>query len=115
MSGDRANPFGNLDRFKPKTTEPERTEEPVEVRTVAERTGFQSREAPPKRKRRGRRSNRTRAFTTKMTPDYHALVYEIADGEIDGQERLVSEVIEQALDALMRNIAPERAGDSNRT
>lgn len=110
MTGDRANPFGNLDRFKPKTTqtEPESSPEPIEVKAVAERTGFKSREAPPKRKRRGRRSNRTRAFTTKMTPDYHALVYEIADGEVDGQERLVSEVIEQALDALIREIRVAR-------
>ncbi|MGI9505286.1 MAG: hypothetical protein ACR2RE_19780 [Geminicoccaceae bacterium] len=108
MTGDRANPFGNLDRFKPKANEPERSPEAIDVKAVAERTGFQSREAPPKRKRRGRRSNRTRAFTTKMTPDYHALVYEIADGEVDGQERLVSEVIEQALDALIREISVAR-------
>jgi len=115
MVGERANPFGNLNRFKPKDPEPEleRGDEQPNVKTLAERSGFPSREAPPKRKRRGKRSGRTRAFTTKMTPDYHALVYEIADGEIDGRERLVSEVIEQALDALMREIdaRPEdRAG-----
>jgi hypothetical protein len=46
-----------------------------------------------------------------MTPDYHSLVYAIADGEIDGRERLVSEVIEQAIDALMREIGIERAGE----
>jgi hypothetical protein len=108
MSGDRANPFGDLDRFKPRTPEPD-LDDRATVKTLAERSGFQSREAPPKRKRRGRRSNRTRAFTTKMTPDYHELVYQIADGEIDGRERLVSEVIEQALDALLREIAPDRA------
>jgi hypothetical protein len=112
MTGERANPFGNLDRFKPKTTEPkaadDRRDDQKNVKTVAERSGFSSREAPPpKRKRRGRRSGRTRAFTTKMTPDYHDLVYQIADGEIDGRERLVSEVIEQALDALLREIAPQ--------
>ena len=45
-----------------------------------------------------------------MTPDYHELVYQIADGEIDGKERLVSEVIEQALDALMREITTEPKG-----
>jgi hypothetical protein len=110
MTGERANPFGNLDRFKPRETEPVAVDDGPSLKSVAERTGFQSREAPPKRKRRGRRSNRTRAFTTKMTPDYHELVYQIADGEIDGRERLVSEVIEQALDALVRQIAPERAG-----
>ncbi len=106
MSGERANPFGNLDRFKPKTAETSTVDDQPSVKTVAERSGFSSREAPPKTKRRGRRSNRTRAFTTKMTPDYHELVYQIADGEIDGRERLVSEVIEQALDALIREIAP---------
>lgn len=106
MSIERANPFGNLDRFKPKGAEPEPADERPSVKTVAERTGFQSREAPAKRKRRGRRSGRTRAFTTKMTQDYHDLVYRIADGEIDGQERLVSEVIEQALDSLLRDIKP---------
>ena len=110
MTADRANPFGNLDRFKPKTAEPDPGHDQAAVKQVAERTGFQSREAPEKRRRRGRRSGRTRAFTTKMTPDYHALVYQIADGEIDGQERLVGEVIEQALDALMREIASGRTG-----
>lgn len=124
MSADRANPFGNLDRFKPKAEEPDVVtndrdddeDERASVKTVAERSGFQSREvpaaaSPPTRKRRGRRSGRTRAFTTKTTPDYHALIYQIADGEIDGRERLVGEVIEQAIDALMREIAPERAGE----
>ncbi|MGI9491341.1 MAG: hypothetical protein ACR2QF_02830 [Geminicoccaceae bacterium] len=108
MAGERANPLGNLDRFKPKGAKPDLDTEPVDVRTIAERSGFESRESPAKKKRRGRRSGRTRAFTTKMTPDYHQLVYQIADGEIDGQERLVSEVIEQAIDALMREIATER-------
>ena len=110
MTGERANPFGNLDRFKPKTAEPIAVGDQPSVKTVAERSGFPSREAPTKKKRRGRRSGRTRAFTTKMTPDYHDLVYRIADGEVDGEERLVSEVIEQALDALMREIAPAKAG-----
>jgi hypothetical protein len=106
MADDRANPFGNLDRFKPKGAKADPVDERTSVKAVAERSGFQSREAAPKRKRRGRRSNRTRAFTTKMTPDYHDLVYRIADGEIDGRERLVSEVIEQAIDALTREIVP---------
>jgi hypothetical protein len=106
MGNERANPFGNLDRFKPKAAGTLTVDDRPSVKSVAERTGFPSREAAPKRKRRGRRSNRIRAFTTKMTPDYHDLIYRIADGEIDGRERLVSEVIEQALDALMREIAP---------
>lgn len=107
MGNERANPFGNLERFKPAGVgAAPAAEEHSGVRTVAERSGFPSREAPPRRKRRGRRSGRTRAFTTKMTPDYHELVYRIADGEVDGRERLVSEVIEQAIDALMREIAP---------
>ncbi|MEM8950688.1 MAG: hypothetical protein AAGC99_15280 [Pseudomonadota bacterium] len=106
MAEERANPFGNLDRFKPKGAEPEPAGDPARVKTIAERSGFESREAPAKRKRRGRRSGRTRAFTTKMTPDYHDLVYRIADGEVDGQERLVSEVIEQSLEALLREITP---------
>lgn len=111
MTGDRANPFGNLDRFKTRTVEPELADDSTSVKALAERSGFRSREAPPKRKRRGRRSGRTRAFTTKMTPAYHDLVYQIADGEIDGRERLVSEVIEQAIDALLREIAPASGGD----
>lgn len=114
MTTDRVNPFGNLDRFKPKPKldEPATVDDQPSVKAVAERSGFQSREAPQpqKRKRRGRRSGRTRAFTTKTTPDYHALIYQIADGEVDGRERLVGEVIEQAIDALIREIAPERAG-----
>lgn len=112
MAGEqRANPFGNLGRFKPKTSEPAEPDQSASVKTVAERSGFPSREAPVRKKRRGRRSGRTRAFTTKMTQDYHDLVYRIADGEVDGRERLVSEVIEQALDALMREIRPEWAED----
>lgn len=106
----RANPFGNLERFKPKAAEPEEPDRSASVKTVAERSGFPSREVPAQKKRRGRRSGRTRAFTTKMTQGYHDLVYRIADGEIDGRERLVSEVIEQALDALLRELEPERAG-----
>ncbi|MGI9510959.1 MAG: hypothetical protein ACR2QJ_16585 [Geminicoccaceae bacterium] len=113
MKSARANPFGNLDRFRPKTTEPDTAADHANVKTVAERSGFQSREAAPKRKRRGRRSGRTRAFTTKTTPEYHALIYKIADGEVDGQERLVGEVIEQAIDALMHRIAPETAKDGD--
>lgn len=107
MTADRANPFGNLDRFKPKTEEPPAAapdDDQATVKTVAERSGFQSREAPQKRRRRGRRSGRTRAFTTKMTPEYHNLIYDLADGEIDGKERLVSEVVEQAIDALLREL-----------
>ena len=111
MTGERANPFGNLERFKPKVTEPITVDDRPSVKSVAERTGFSSREAPAQKRRRGRRSGRTRAFTTKMTPDYHDLVYRIADGEVDGRERLVSEVIEQALDALMRELGP-RAGET---
>jgi hypothetical protein len=113
MSEGRANPFADLTRFKPKTVESETEDDHAKLKTVAERTGFQSRESAPKRKRRGRRSGRTRAFTTKMTPEYHALIYQIADGEIDGQERLVGEVIEQAVDALMRNIAPRPEGQGS--
>lgn len=104
MADGRANPFGDLARFKPKDTETETEDDQEKLKTVAERSGFQSRESTPKRKRRGRRSGRTRAFTTKMTPEYHALIYQIADGEVDGRERLVGEVIEQAVDALMREI-----------
>lgn len=110
MNQERANPFGNLERFKPASTEQPPADDQHNVKEAAERSGFPSREAPPKRKRRGRRSNRIRAFTTKMTPDYHALVYRIADGEIDGKERLVSEVIEQAIDALLRDIEADGAG-----
>lgn len=110
MSEGRANPFGDLNRFKPATVEAETEDDQTRLKTVAERSGFQSRESAPKRKRRGKRSGRTRAFTTKMTPEYHALVYQIADGEIDGDERLVGEVIEQALDALMQKINPNQAG-----
>ena len=110
MSDTRANPFGNLDRFKPKPAEPLAADDRPSVKSVAERSGFPSREAPAPKKRRGRRSGRTRAFTTKMTQDYHDLIYRIADGEVDGNERLVSEVIEQALDALMHKLASP--GDS---
>lgn len=74
--------------------------------------GFQSREPqaeqPIRQQRRARRTGRTEQFTTKTTPDYRALIYDIADGKVDGQQRLVGEVLEQAVDALVREIAPDR-------
>jgi hypothetical protein len=63
-----------------------------------------------RQQRRARRTGRTEQFTTKTTPDYRALIYDIADGKVDGQQRLVGEVLEQAVDALMCEIAPKRAG-----
>ena len=48
MSGERANPFGNLERFKPKTSEPVAADAETSVKSVAERSGFQSREAAAK-------------------------------------------------------------------
>lgn len=99
----------NLDRFKPKrddeTTEPDQKQ----LRQVAETTGFQSRDPQAERKqRRARRTGRTQQFTTKTTPGYHTLIYEIADGKIDGKTRLVGEVLEQAIDALMDQIKPSQ-------
>lgn len=41
----RANPFGDIDRFKPKTVEPDEGDDQATVKTVAEHPGFQSREA----------------------------------------------------------------------
>lgn len=78
-----------------------------ELIQATKEAGFQSREPQPVRQqRRARRTGRTEQFTTKTTPDYRALIYDIADGKIDGQQRLVGEVLEQAVDALMREIAP---------
>jgi hypothetical protein len=76
--------------------------------------GLQSREPQPeqpvRQQRHVRRKGRTEQFTTKTTPDYRALIYDIADGKVDGQQRLVGESLEQAVDALVREIAPKRVG-----
>ncbi|MGI9486602.1 MAG: stability/partitioning determinant [Geminicoccaceae bacterium] len=112
--------FGDeLDELDPKTWAPKPTEaKPRPPRDALEQAtkaaGFQSREPQPeqpiRQQRRARRTGRTEQFTTKTTPDYRALIYEIADGKVDGHQRLVGEVLEQAVDALLREIAPERVG-----
>lgn len=97
---------------KPKTAKPRPPRDVLEKAT--KEAGFQRRELQPeqpiRQQRRARRTGRTEQFTTKTTPDYRALIYDIADGKVDGQQRLVGEVLEQAVDALLREIAPERAG-----
>jgi hypothetical protein len=97
---------------KEKAIKPRPPREALEQAT--KEAGFQSREPQPeqpvRQQRRARRTGRTEQFTTKTTPDYRTLIYDIADGKVDGQQRLVGEVLEQAVDALMREIAPKRAG-----
>lgn len=94
---------------KPSTAKPRPPRKDLVQAT--EEAGFQSREPQPiRQQRRARRTGRTEQFTTKTTPDYRTLIYDIADGKIDGQQRLVGEVLEQAVDALIREIAPKRAG-----
>lgn len=120
MSKERASlGFGQeLDELDPNAwvSQPNKTKPrpPREELTQATKdAGFQSREPqqqPVRQQRRARRTGRTEQFTTKTTPNYRALIYDIADGKVDGQERLVGEVLEQAIDALMREITPERAG-----
>lgn len=114
--------FGQeLDELDPSSWTPkEKTAKPRPPREVLEQAtkeaGFKSREPQPpqpeqpiRQQRRARRTGRTEQFTTKTTPDYRTLIYDIADGKIDGQQRLVGEVLEQAVDALLREIAPGRA------
>ncbi len=108
--------FGQeLDELDPASWAPKETAaKPRPPREVLEQAtkeaGFQSREPQPeppvRQQRRARRTGRTEQFTTKTTPDYRALIYDIADGKVDGQQRLVGEVLEQAVDALMREITP---------
>ena len=113
--------FGQeLDELDPSAWAPkEKVTKPRPPRAMLEQAtkeaGFQSREPqhtqqeqPVRQQRRARRTGRTEQFTTKTTPDYRTLIYDIADGKIDGQQRLVGEVLEQAVDALMREIAPGR-------
>lgn len=94
---------------KPKASKPRPPREALEQAT--KEAGFQSREPQPgqpmRQQRRARRTGRTEQFTTKTTPDYRTLIYDIADGKVDGQQRLVGEVLEQAVDALMREITPK--------
>jgi len=110
--------FGQeLDELDPSAWVPkEKVAKPRPPRDALEQAtkeaGFQSREPqaeqPIRQQRRARRTGRTEQFTTKTTPDYRALIYDIADGKVDGQQRLVGEVLEQAVDALVREIAPDR-------
>lgn len=104
--------------WSPKREKPKPRPPRDELARATQEAGFQSREAKPqqqpsepiRQQRRARRTGRSEQFTTKTTPDYRALIYKIADGKVDGQQRLVGEVLEQAIDALMREIAQKKLG-----
>jgi hypothetical protein len=100
----------NLDRFKPKPAGASDRPGPQDLRGIAERTKFVSREgkgtAPPPVPllRRGpRRTGRTATVTLKTTPECSNRFYAIAQAE----GWLVGETFERALDALEREMKGE--------
>src|SRR6266478_4934344 len=95
----------NLDRFKPKPAGTSDRPGPQDLRDIAERTKFVSREgkgsspSPAPLLHRGpRRTGRTATVTLKTTPDCSNRFYALAQA----QGWLVGETFERALDALER-------------
>jgi hypothetical protein len=95
----------NLDRFKPKPAGASDRPEPQDLRNIAERTKFVSREgkgaaplAVPLLRRGPRRTGRTVTVTLKTTPECSNRFYALAEA----QGWLVGETFERALVALER-------------
>jgi hypothetical protein len=98
----------NLDRFKPKSAGTSGRPQPDDLRGIAERTKFISREgkgaaAPPvPLLRRGlHRTGRTATLTLKTTPEYSNRFYALAEA----QGWKIGETFERALDALEQQIS----------
>jgi hypothetical protein len=98
----------NLDRFQPKPGGASDRPGPQDLRGIAERTKFVSREgkgAPPPAVpllRRGQhRTGRTATLTLKTTPEYSNRFYALAEA----QGWLIGETFERAIDALEQQIA----------
>jgi hypothetical protein len=97
----------NLDRFKPKPTGASDRPGPQDLREIAERTKFVSREAketPPPRVpllRRGQhRTGRTATVTLKTTPECSNRFYALAEA----QGWKIGETFERAIEALERDL-----------
>lgn len=102
----------NLDRFKPKPAGASDLPQPDDLREIADRTKFVSREgkgasAPPvPLLRRGQhRTGRTATLTLKTTPEYSNRFYALAEG----QGWKIGETFERALDALEQQITGQTA------
>jgi hypothetical protein len=105
----------NLDRFQPKPAGASDRPGPQELRGIAERTKFVSREgqgaAPPPVPllRRGQhRTGRTATLTLKTTPEYSNRFYALAEA----QGWLIGETFERALDALEQQITDRDHGSN---
>src|SRR3954452_13134297 len=98
----------NLERFKPKPTPAENRPAPLDLRHIADRTKFVSRESrevkppPVPLLRRGlHRTGRTATLTLKTTPEHSNRFYAIAQA----QGWLIGETFERALQALEEKLA----------
>ena len=103
----------NLDRFKPKPAGPVDRPGPEDLREIAERTKFVSREgkgvAPipvPLLRRGPHRTGRTATVTLKTTPECSNRFYALAQA----RGWLVGETFERALDALERETEQASSG-----
>jgi hypothetical protein len=101
---------GDLDvsGFAPKNRRILNEVPPDLVRALSEAAQFPSREAIPQRPPRIYRTGRTMQFNARATPVTVEAFYAIADQ----QGWLVSEVLEQALAPLKRELAGQGRGDS---
>jgi hypothetical protein len=99
---------GDLDvsGFAPKNVQRLNEMSPDLVRVVSEAARFPSREAIPRRPPRIYRTGRTMQFNARATPETVEAFYAIADQ----QGWMVSEVLEQALAALKRELAGQGRG-----
>jgi hypothetical protein len=99
---------GDLDvsGFAPKNVQRLNEMSPDLVRVVSEAARFPSREAIPRRPPRIYRTGRTMPFNARATPETVEAFYAIADQ----QGWMVSEVLEQALAALKRELAGQGRG-----
>ncbi|MGH7097083.1 MAG: hypothetical protein ACREE4_05405 [Stellaceae bacterium] len=98
----------NLDRFKPRAAPAADRPTPQDLRGIAERTKFISREPKeagtppvPLLRRGNRRTGRTVTVTLKTTPDHSNRFYAIAEA----RDWLVGETFEHALQALEEKLA----------
>jgi hypothetical protein len=100
----------NLDRFKPKSAPADNRLTPQDLRGIAERTKFVSREAKdakapspsvPLLRRGAHRTGRTVTITLKTTPQHSNRFYAVAEA----QGWLIGETFELALQALEEKLA----------
>lgn len=99
-------PALNVSDFKPKQAPDPTAPRPEEIRSVAERAAFRSREPQPQSiaqypRRRRPKSGRTAQFNCKVSPQILEKFYSLAEMN----DLLYCEAFERALDALERELS----------